>query len=238
MQPFVEQELKAAYGDRWLETAQNCIRSSRESVQPQGEVLKWDAHVLLTIVWDQWNAVFRTKLGPLERSLISELREYRNRWAHQAAFTVDDAYRVLDSVERLLRVAHAEVEAADAARLKSDVLREQFREHLQGESQQIRRINRRGSLWIGYGIYALCAVAIIVQAFHAMGMKATALIAALVAVCTWFVLQKARPKPDRIGVHECPECGRVIYQDPCPYCVPAAAATNATMTAKSVFVSR
>lgn len=221
LQPFVERELKAAFGDRWLETALNCVRSSRE--QPAGEVLKWDAHVLLTIVWDQWNAVFRSKLGPLERSLVSELREYRNRWAHQVQFSSDDAYRVCDSVERLLSLAEAEPEAAVVARYKADLLRERFRQQSNGESQQIRSIAGRGYWWVGYGIYALCSMAIIVQGFFSMGWKATALIAALVSVFTWFVLQKSRPRADRHGVHECNTCGRVIYQDPCPYCEPVPA---------------
>lgn len=42
-----------------------------------------------------WNDVFRRTLGAAERSLLSELR--RNTWAHQQAFSSDDAYRALDS---------------------------------------------------------------------------------------------------------------------------------------------
>jgi len=33
---------------------------------------------------------------------MSELRDVRNKWAHQRTFTTDDAYRALDSMERLL----------------------------------------------------------------------------------------------------------------------------------------
>jgi hypothetical protein len=33
-------------------------------------------------MWDQWNVVFRKTLGNAERSLVSELRDARNRWAH------------------------------------------------------------------------------------------------------------------------------------------------------------
>ena len=47
----------------------------------------------------QWNEVFRNTLGHAERSLVSELRDVRNSWAHQQAFSSDDAYRALDSIE-------------------------------------------------------------------------------------------------------------------------------------------
>ncbi len=48
-------------------------------------------------MWNQWNDVFRKTLGQAERTLVSELREVRNRWAHQEPFSSDDAYRALDS---------------------------------------------------------------------------------------------------------------------------------------------
>ena len=56
-------------------------------------------------MWESWNDVFRLTLGPAERSLVSELRDHRNRWAHQEAFSSDDAYRALDSAGRLLSPA-------------------------------------------------------------------------------------------------------------------------------------
>ncbi len=45
--------------------------------------------------------MFRKVLGPAERSLLSELRDHRNKWAHQEPFSSDDAYPVLDSAGRL-----------------------------------------------------------------------------------------------------------------------------------------
>ena len=51
---------------------------------------------MLRSMWESWNDVFRKTLGPTDRSL-SELREHRNKWAHQQAFSGDDAYRALDS---------------------------------------------------------------------------------------------------------------------------------------------
>ena len=38
----------------------------------------------------------------MERSLVSELRENRNAWAHQEPFSGEDTIRMLDSAQRLL----------------------------------------------------------------------------------------------------------------------------------------
>jgi hypothetical protein len=36
-----------------------------------------------------------------------EIRDWRNKWAHQEPFSSDDAYRALDSAERLLSAVSA-----------------------------------------------------------------------------------------------------------------------------------
>ena len=92
LRPFVTRELDAKYGKYWItkvsETWQN------ELTWRDGEDLpQMDAAVLLRMLWDQWNLVFNKTLGYAERSLVSELREFRNKWAHQEPFSGDDAYR-------------------------------------------------------------------------------------------------------------------------------------------------
>ena len=74
------------------------------------EKLVWDSHTLLTVMWDHWNSCFRHKLSNTDRSLISELREARNHWAHQKEFNFDDAYRTIDSIYRLLKSTAAKDE--------------------------------------------------------------------------------------------------------------------------------
>ncbi len=88
------------YHDQWRDVAQQSFRDDRGTGKA-GPDMRWDAHSLLTVMWDQWNRVFRGRLDHAERSLVSELREYRNRWAHQVDFNFDDTYRILDSAERL-----------------------------------------------------------------------------------------------------------------------------------------
>lgn len=64
---------------------------------------------------------FNRHLSRPGQNYASELREVRNRWAHNEAFTAAEAYRAIDSVELLLQAIGAPGAAAEAARLKSTV---------------------------------------------------------------------------------------------------------------------
>ena len=54
---------------------------------------------------------FNSSLGRVGETFASELREVRNTWAHNGTFTDDDAYRALDTGERMLRLIGAGNEA-------------------------------------------------------------------------------------------------------------------------------
>jgi predicted AAA+ superfamily ATPase len=86
-------------------------------------------------MWNQWNVVFNRTLEQAERSIVSELRDVRNQWAHQEAFSSNDAYRALDSMERLLAAVSAE-EASEIAQMRMDLLRVQFDEQRRGEMRK------------------------------------------------------------------------------------------------------
>lgn len=121
LRPFVEEALEASHGGDWQAVAREALKLQRDRVSDEGAI-RWDAQSLLTIVWDLWRTVFRHRLGHVERSLVSELREFRNRWAHQDEFDFDDAYRVLDDVHRLLRAVSAE-QAEGIGRQKRELMR-------------------------------------------------------------------------------------------------------------------
>ena len=92
--PFVREELQRVYGEDLSRVSARSGSSGR-----RGD--PWDAQALLAIIGDNW-AIFRSRLGHSGRALVSELRETRNRWAHQGSFSTEDAYRAVDSVYRLL----------------------------------------------------------------------------------------------------------------------------------------
>ncbi|MFT3835286.1 MAG: Swt1 family HEPN domain-containing protein [Micropruina sp.] len=54
---------------------------------------------------------FNKAIGRAGETYASELREIRNTWAHNGTFTDDDAYRALDTGERLLKLIGASDEA-------------------------------------------------------------------------------------------------------------------------------
>ena len=89
-------------------------------------------------MWETWNDVFRKTLGPAERSLVSELRDHRNKWAHQEAFSSDDAYRALDSAGRLLTAVSAP-QADEIEKMKMELLRLRFDEQVREREAQERR---------------------------------------------------------------------------------------------------
>lgn len=99
--PFVEREFANVYGAE----ATRLLGDSR--LAADRPMAGWDAAALLKLMWNAWRDVFENTLGRSERTLVSELRELRNKWAHQESFSSDDAYRALDSASRLLTAVSA-----------------------------------------------------------------------------------------------------------------------------------
>ena len=131
--PFVDREFKNAYGDRAVQEAE--ARLGDDRINAGKPLTAWDASVLLKLMWDTWNDVFRQTLGHAERSIVSELREARNKWAHQEAFSSDDAYRALDSAGRLLTAVSAP-QADEIEKMKTELLRLRFDEQVRGEKRK------------------------------------------------------------------------------------------------------
>lgn len=134
LRPYVERELRATYKNRWLETAKPSFPNWQQPGK-DGEALNWDSQAILQVMCDLWNDCFKKILGPSERSLAFELRDVRNKWAHQKAFSTDDAYRAIDSVSRLLAAVSApEVEAVD--QMKAEILRVKFEEQVRSQKRK------------------------------------------------------------------------------------------------------
>ncbi|MBI1746059.1 MAG: ATP-binding protein [Acidobacteria bacterium] len=131
--PFVEREFQNIYKDRAAAEMSRFLGEDRlNAKKPMAE---WDAAALLKLMWESWNDVFRLTLGHTERSLVSELREHRNKWAHQHPFSGDDAYRALDSAGRMLTAVSAP-EAAEIEKMKMELLRLRFDEQVRSEKRK------------------------------------------------------------------------------------------------------
>ena len=131
--PFVEREFSSLHKDQASEAARRYVGDDRTIGKKP--IVQWDVAALLKLVWDSWNDVFGRTLGRAERSLVSELREVRNKWAHQDPFSSRDAERALDSMSRLLAAVSAP-EAGDVDKIMMDLRRLTIDEQLRGEKRK------------------------------------------------------------------------------------------------------
>jgi predicted AAA+ superfamily ATPase len=135
LQPFVERELKTTAAPNWFAETKKTLADSQLQLLGTPDKPQWDAAAILVTMWNEWNNVFRKTLGHAERTLVSELREVRNRWAHQRPFSTDDAYRALDSAARLLTAVSAP-EAGEVEKMKMELLRVRFDEQVRTEKRK------------------------------------------------------------------------------------------------------
>jgi predicted AAA+ superfamily ATPase len=135
LRPFVERELKAQYQQGWLQEVKTFLSPQQISFAGMESEPLGDVANVLAVIWNQWNTVFRKTLGQAERTLVSELRDVRNKWAHQTPFSTDDAYRALDSAGRLLTAVSAP-QAEEIEKMKTELLRLRFDEQVRGEKRK------------------------------------------------------------------------------------------------------
>lgn len=132
--PFVDREIKAAIAANAL-SMQKVKSFVDDPMLANKGIIEWDSAALLKLMWETWNEVFRKTLGFADRSLVSEIRDWRNKWAHQAPISSDDAYRALDSAGRLLSSVSA-TQADDIEKLKTELLRVRFDEQARNEKRK------------------------------------------------------------------------------------------------------
>jgi predicted AAA+ superfamily ATPase len=132
--PFVEREVQAAVkaGTVRMDAVRRFAEDPMLSSKP---IAQWDVAGLLKLTWETWNDVFGRTLGRSERSLVQELRDVRNKWAHQNPFSGDDADRALDSMGRLLAAVSAP-QADEVGKMKMELRRLIFDEQVRGERRK------------------------------------------------------------------------------------------------------
>jgi predicted AAA+ superfamily ATPase len=141
--PYVEREVKAAVqtGVVSPQAVRGFLGDPMLADKPIGQ---YDTSALMKLMWDTWNEVFKRTLGYPQRNLVSEVRNFRNEWAHQKAFSSDDADRALDSMERLLSAVSA-AEAEDVRRMKLELRRLVADEQVRGERRKTASLPLEGA---------------------------------------------------------------------------------------------
>lgn len=131
--PYVEREIRARSKRMSMEKIR---RFTDDPLLKDKPISQWDAAGLLRLMTDTWHEIFQPTLGHSGRSLAFELRDWRNKWAHQERFSSDDTDRALDSAERMLAAVSAP-QAASVARMKMDLRRLVFDEQVRGETRRV-----------------------------------------------------------------------------------------------------
>jgi predicted AAA+ superfamily ATPase len=131
--PFVEREFKSQHQAQAVEAARRYFGDER--AVGRKPVVEWDVAALLKLMWTAWNDTFGRTLGRAERSLVQELTDCRNKWAHQEPFSSDDADRALDSMARLLTAVSAP-QADDVQKMKLELRRLTFDEQVRSEKRK------------------------------------------------------------------------------------------------------
>ncbi|MDL5055262.1 Swt1 family HEPN domain-containing protein [Oscillatoria laete-virens NRMC-F 0139] len=137
--PFVEREMKSIKGDQWINEAKRSLGPALKLEVKEG-IVEWESAPLLKLMWECWNDVFGQTLGRAERSLVSQLMDVRNKWAHEKSFSSDEAYRALDSMHVLLNAVNASKDAEDLDRQKNEVLRLKFDEQARHEKRKLASV--------------------------------------------------------------------------------------------------
>ena len=128
--PICEVAWRAAYGDGWLAEVHSRDRGAAGMPDPN------DLVFLLKGMQNTWQEVWRQRLGQAEGAYTSELRDFRNTWAHQGQFSTDDSYRMLDTAERLLQAFSAADQLKTVQALKRDLQRQLFDEQARSERRK------------------------------------------------------------------------------------------------------
>lgn len=85
-----------------------------------------DVAIMLRVINDACNDVFSNSLSRNGRTLVFEVRDIRNSWAHMTRFSEDDLDRALDSIERLLGAIGAADNARQVSQMKKNLRRARY----------------------------------------------------------------------------------------------------------------
>lgn len=130
LRPKCEETWKGFFGEGWLKV----VNSRLHNPEPNPNMN--DIAFLFKGMKGTWNDVFGHGFGPAIRSMVFELADVRNAWAHQGTFSSDDTVRALDSMERVLDVFGNLEERQGIRTLRRDLMRQMFDEESRSERRK------------------------------------------------------------------------------------------------------
>ena len=130
LRPKCEETWQGFYGDDWLQTVNQRLHN------PLRDPSTDDAAFLLTGIKITWNEVFGHGFPAAVRSLVFEVSDARNKWAHQQSMSTDDTVRALDSMERVLETFGNVTERHQIRSLRRDLMRQMVDEESRSERRR------------------------------------------------------------------------------------------------------
>ena len=115
---------KGKYGTDWKREAITFIDEKAKDKLPDGPA-EWEIALWMGVYLGAWKEVFSSSLSNSDRSVLFELKDVRNAWAHQDSFDFDRTYRAHDSAEIFLRAINSPVADAVHER-KEELQRERY----------------------------------------------------------------------------------------------------------------
>lgn len=154
--PVCEKVWHEFYGSGWkTQVAPHWHDSTRSSAHspargsahgsPHEPFADYDVAFLLSGMKATWNEVFGQGFGPAVRSLVFEVADARNRWAHQQPLSSDDTLRWLDSMERLLEVFGDNKHRQQIRSLRQDLMRQMFDQQARSERRRVTARSTEGT---------------------------------------------------------------------------------------------
>jgi hypothetical protein len=137
LEPFCAQVLTPHLpaGTTWpdvLRVKDELAGNSRGVYEPR------DAQVQFRVLTERLSDLgypFAPILSRAQQNLAGELRDVRNKWAHQSPFGHDDTYRALDTAERLLLAIGAGPAAEELRKQRLSLQRAQFEEQTKRDTK-------------------------------------------------------------------------------------------------------
>jgi predicted AAA+ superfamily ATPase len=148
--PYIEREMKVLYKDKWLLAAIPCIDPDNTLRRKPEDILRNDLSAQLKLIWAKWEEVFKQTLGQAERTLVSELLNTHNSWAHDStSVSSDDAYRALDSIARLLNAVSATEQSDIVEKQRNELMRHRYEEQARREVRRAAVASMEGTPTVG-----------------------------------------------------------------------------------------
>ncbi len=139
--PFVKERLNNARPRDWQRRP---VEKELNLRRAEGKV-EWDQATLLRAMDIYWPEAFARVMGRAERSMVNELREVRNRLAHNGSFSFDDAERALDTMGRLMAAIDATATARRLQAMRDEIARTRLADSPQ-EQDRAEDSNRRPTI--------------------------------------------------------------------------------------------